>query len=459
MKILIFLLLNHFMIAGQDIIHDGSSGFYTPPRKGKIWDTWMYYYNGTYYMYYLGGEPGKWDTHELATSTDGVNWEFKKVIIEPRAGTEWIGTGHIIKSPNFENDNTWISNYSEWCKTNNKQDIMFATSKNLIDWEKVDESRRFQQDTRWYKESGRWDCIDVIEGDDGYLYGYFTADPDPEKIDYNFCGFGFARSKDGINWEALPPLMGDMHGEFGGIEKIGDKYYITISEGRIGVGDSFRGPFLKQEKNHSMFDGDIYFPRFFHARDTPDGKPLVNHFYTQGIIYSAPLKDIEVDAEGTLRLKWWNGNEVLKSNLLSPDFESNNGVVRMMSKIFQPGKTYVIEGRIKLSPKDPEHDLRGIYFSNGDSEGAGIIFSGDKTSFGNVMIKDETINMDVINVVSRDLDFGDIQDFRIVLCNDMVEVYVNNYLTVIQRVKYDGQIGIMFGGDTKSVEKIKMWSN
>jgi len=189
---------------------------------------------------------------------------------------------------------------------------MFAISKDLINWTKVDESKRFKQDIRWYKAYGRWDCIDVVEGDDGYLYGYFTANPDPEKISYEFCDFGFARSKDGITWEALPPLRGNMYGELGGIQKLGDRYYITVSEGRIGIGESYKGPFIRQKKNPNMFGGDIYFPRFFHA--TPNGKPLVNHFYMNGIVYAAPLKDIEIDDEGILRLVWWKGNEKMKVN-------------------------------------------------------------------------------------------------------------------------------------------------
>ena len=69
------ILLVSFLMQGQDNVPEGSAGFYTPPRKGQLWDTWMYYYDGTFYMYYLGGKFVKWDTHELATSTDGVNWE------------------------------------------------------------------------------------------------------------------------------------------------------------------------------------------------------------------------------------------------------------------------------------------------------------------------------------------------------------------------------------------------
>jgi len=69
---------------------------------------------------------------------------------------------------------------------------MFATSTDLVRWEKIDEEYRFVQDTRWYKARGRWDCIDVLEQEDGTLYGYFTASPDVAKVKYQHCGFGMA---------------------------------------------------------------------------------------------------------------------------------------------------------------------------------------------------------------------------------------------------------------------------
>ena len=71
------------------------AGVYTPPhRVGEAWDTWIYWHEGIYYMYYLGGRPGHWDTHEIAMSRDGVHWDYHAVALEPRPGTQWIGTGH-----------------------------------------------------------------------------------------------------------------------------------------------------------------------------------------------------------------------------------------------------------------------------------------------------------------------------------------------------------------------------
>lgn len=195
------------------------AGFFTPLRRGQMWDTWMYFHDGRYYMYYLAGRGGHWDGHELAVSDDGVHWKGHGVVVRPRVGVTWMGTGHIWESPDFDRSHTWVMNYSEWF--GDKQDIMFVTSTDLLHWIKVDEKHRFVQDARWYKPKGRWDCIDAIARPDSGLYGYFTADPAEGKVPYRPCGFGFAASKDGITWTALPPVEGDIAGELGGIQKLG----------------------------------------------------------------------------------------------------------------------------------------------------------------------------------------------------------------------------------------------
>jgi len=60
------------------------AGFFTPRRIGQMWDTWLYYHEGKYYLYYLAGGGGRWDGHELAISEDGVHWTEHGVVIKPR---------------------------------------------------------------------------------------------------------------------------------------------------------------------------------------------------------------------------------------------------------------------------------------------------------------------------------------------------------------------------------------
>ena len=430
------------------------AGFYTPPhRVGQMWDTWLYWHAGVYTMYYIAGPGGQWDAHEIAVSPDGVHWNYHGVAVKPRPQTTWIGTGHVWKSPAFDTDGQWILNYSEW--VGDKQDIMFATSPDLLHWTKADESRRFVQDTRWYKEKGRWDCIDAVPGDDGWLYGYFTADPDPDKVNYPHCGFGFARSKDGLHWEAQPPVPGSMHGEFGGIQKIGDRYYITMSEGRVGVGPSPQGPFVGQTKNHNVFGGSIYFPRFFHT--APQG-PLMNHFYTGGPVYAAPLKAIEIDREGILRLVWWPGNEKLKAARIPVTLDAPQGPIQWLEDPIDVNQTTVIEGTVRLpDPGQPGSALRGLVINQGNDTAECVCFEQTRTLFGEVQLDCRPLELTTRQTASRDVDFGREQRFRILLNRDMLEVYVNDYLTILARVNNTGRFGLLGGEDPRGIESTHFW--
>jgi hypothetical protein len=419
------------------------AGFFTPRRVGQIWDTWAYFHEGRYYLYYLAGHFNRWDGHELALSEDGVHWTQQGVMIKPREGVKWMGTGHIWKSPDFGRNHTWVMNYSEWF--GDKQDIMFATSSNLVNWTKVDEKHRFVQDTRWYKEKGRWDCIDTVQRPDGSLYGYFTADPDPGKVKYWPCGFGFAESKDGITWTALPPVEGDISGEFGGIQKIGEKYYILISEGRVAVGDKPEGPFYSQKKNTNVFGKgcDIYFPRFFH--NAPGG-PLVNHFYQNGPVHAAPLKAVEVGADNILRLKWWSGNDKLKAEPLEAKLvDAGAGympALRLFDRKLDLTRTHVIEATASEVPEQvSEKGRRGVFFGQGTGPARCLLLTREQVLFGEIHV--DGTGFKATQIANRALDLGASQKLRLVLKADMVEVYVNGYLMNLKRMKWDGQIGFI----------------
>ena len=435
------------------------AGFFTPARKGKIWDTWLYYHEGKYFMFYLAGDGGHWDGHELATSEDGVHWKEQGVLVKPRDGVTWMGTGHIWEAHDFDKTNRWVMNYSEWF--GDKQDIMFVSSTNLLNWVKVDEEYRFVQDTRWYKPKGRWDCIDTVQRADGGFYGYFTADPDEGKVPYRPCGFGFAESKDGITWTALPPVEGDISGEFGGIQKIGEKFYILISEGRVAVSDRTEGPFYAQKKNPNAFGKgcDIYFPRFFH--NAPGG-PLVNHFYTGGVVYAAPLKAIEVDRDGILRLKWWTNNAKLKAKAVNTELvappTNYTALFGMLDKKLDLSRTHVIEGTLDgIQSPTVDAEKHGIFFDQGNGQGQCLLLGGDAVQFGEV--KADGSDFKVRQTSSRDLHLGPVLKFRLVMQGDMMELYVNDYLMNLQRVKCNGRIGFMGSDDQVAFKNIKVWQS
>lgn len=453
------------------------AGFYTPARTGGIWDNWACYHQGKFYLYYVAGPPGKddprippgylkdWNSFGLATSDDGVHWKEYGTIAKCREKTQ-MGSGHIWKSPNFSKDGTWIMNYSEffgegedyWSHVPHYsgQNIIFLTSTDLLHWTKVDESLRFNVDVRWYDAKGRWDSMDVLPRADGSLLAYFTAYPTPGKVDYKTCwAVGCAASKDGLNWQALPPIRGDTAGEVGGIERIGQKYYLTIGPGLIHCADQPEGPFLAQKKNPNLLgnDADAYFPRFFH--NVPGG-PLVNHFYTKGTAYAAPFKALEVDPEGTLRLKWWPGNDKLKEREVAVAWAANSGAadfVRLLEPAFNLEATCVVEASLTLPEKETPS---GFYFDGGGGAGQAVLFTRQGSRFGPARLDGADPN--ALPLLSRDLDFGPEVKVRLVLKKDLLETYMNDHLMTLKRVRWNGRLGVTGPMTRQPVSHIKVWT-
>ena len=221
--------------------------FYAPQRRetGTMWDTWLYHQAGTHYLFYLARAGGQWDNISMATSADGVHWQERGLILRKADGVTWMGTGSTWRSPKFEQDGKYQLNFSEW--RGDRQTIFFAESTDLLSWQRLGPEFEFQQDLRWYKPKGRWDCIYTIPRSGGGLYGYWTADPEGRP------GVGFGQSQDGVHWEALePPLFvdGAPHGEAGAVERIGQKYYLLLGSGGMKtlVADQPQGPFRPAQR-------------------------------------------------------------------------------------------------------------------------------------------------------------------------------------------------------------------
>ena len=127
------------------------------------WDTWAYYHEGTYYLYYLITESSAGEGFGVATSEDGVHWhDHGWAIRESELNLEFLGTGAVWKSPDFEQSGRFICNYSEHRKDETgrtTQNILFAWSTDLIHWVKFGEYYIFKVDQRYYHTYGRWDCI------------------------------------------------------------------------------------------------------------------------------------------------------------------------------------------------------------------------------------------------------------------------------------------------------------
>ncbi len=315
---------------------------FTPNKVVACWDTWIYFHNNTYYLYYLSGRMGEWDGFGVAVSNDGLHFkDIGQVMTTSDKNEGYFGTGSVWRSPLPGDGELFYCNFSEWRKTKKgvEQQIFFAKSNDLLHWDKLGEDSYFECDDRWYvadeQNGGRWDCIFPIERDQGGYYGYYTA-----KVKGRI-GFGFAETEDGYHWASLEPPILDLNGhdvtgevEVGAICKHQGKYFILLSNqtspGFVAVADRPEGPFCVQKTNPALMNAgrgmwSAYFMRFFSA----SGELFVNHHsiskeknaHNHEIISLAPIKKVWFDPGNTMYLKWWKVNEGIKGEPIYGDAE------------------------------------------------------------------------------------------------------------------------------------------
>ena len=433
------------------------SMFYRPRLRetGRMWDTWLYLHQGTYYLYYLANQSRSWDNISLATSPDGIVWREQGSLLSKGAGVTWMGTGSTWRSPVDVPDRRYVMNFSEW--RGPRQTIFFARSTDLVTWQRLPDSYEFKQDTRWYEPNGRWDCIYTIPRPGGGLFGYWTATAKAE----TGGRFGFGQSLDGVTWEALPPpkTPGVGKGEAGAVEKIGENYYMMFGTGGIMVtlvADKPQGPFLPAKKNYRLLSGHTYFSRFF---PTPDGV-LVNHhaISRSGPVYFAPLKATVLDGEGTLRLGWWHRNEKLKHESVPvKQPATQRGAIALIQNAFDVKRGTILEGQILLPPaKDTQR--RGFYIACGADHGAAILLDAQGVAELGPMRADGG-GFKVDKRVDREMAFGAPASFRLLLKESLLELYLDDILIECFSLPKTatGRIGLIRGSDRASTTRVKAW--
>jgi len=427
-------------------------------RTGNMWDTWLYFHEGTYYLYYLAKSRGQWDNISMATSPDGVHWKETGRVLSKGRGVTWMGTGSTWKSPSFEKDGKFFMNFSEW--KGPRQTIFFAESKDLIHWTRLGNEYEFVQDERWYEKNGRWDCIWTIPRRGGGLHGYWTATPKATAGGR----FGFGETLDGITWHALEPpkAPGVGEGEVGATEKIGNKYYMMFGTGGLMVSlvaDRPEGPFQPAGKNLRLLAGHTYFSRFF---PTPDGV-LVNHhsIARDGEVYFGTLKATVIDDEGTLRLGWWKGNEKMKHHALDVKVASpRQGIVpavTMLESDYDTRTGLILEGTLKLPPSNDSPPV-GLFLAQRDGAGTAIlVHAGGITELGSM--RPDGTGFKAEQRVDREWKFNDRARFRLLLKDRLLEFYLDDLLVQCHSLPQaaSGQIGLLVDGKADACTNIEAW--
>ena len=432
-------------------------------ETGNMWDVWLYHHEGTYYLYYLanvGEYRWRWDNISMATSPDGVHWTEKGPILKKTPGAKWMGTGSTWKSPTFEQDGKFYMNYSE--EFDGRQNIYFAESTDLLNWTRLEgEEYRFVQNEQWYKKKGRWDCIWTIPKPGGGLYGYWTAGPDRSKKDAAEGLFGFGESLDGVHWKALaPPKVIDhgQHGEVGAVEKIGDKYYMLFGHYPIMttlVADRPEGPFRKAKKNYKVLTGHTYFSRFFRH---PEGMLACHFTQARDVQVSfAPIKDVRIDQEGTLRFGWWKGNEKMKHRPIAVEKPlDSNAAVALLGNTFDTKQGLIIEGVLPL-PKTKDSPRSGVYVECTNHFGAGLLIDSSGVAELGLMNADGT-GFKMEKRVDREMTFDSPAAFRLLVRGSLMEFYLDDILieSFALPANASGRIGLINAED--AIGTLKAWN-
>jgi len=433
------------------------------PRDVHQWDTWVFYQDQTYYLYYLiASQWQNWDGFGVATSKDGVHWEERGTPVLKRDGVDWLGTGSTWKSPQFEKDRRFIVNFSEQLK-GEPQHIYFAESRDLVKWDRL--PVQFRQDSRWYEEKGRWDCIYPISRPAGGLYGYWTATPKGR------VGFGFGESEDGVNWRALeaPVLDWGAHAvpagcEIGAVERIDGKYYAMVGVLPGGmctfVADRPQGPFVALPKNFCLLGGDCYFARFF---PSPDGLLVTHHSISkarrgnQSVVYTAPMKRARVDAEGVMRLGWWQGNDALKGavqKVTVPPPAGKDGT----EPVFSATRINVRCGSILEGSVNFEQ-VAGLVFESEDGSLTAIrLLSATATEAGTLQADGTKVTVLPQQSINRSLPTQPTSRWRLLLRHSLVELYLDDVLFNVLALPKAATGRVGFLNHSRGISELKAWT-
>jgi len=258
------------------------------PADRFLWDFWFAPRpnGGPYHLFYLQAPRSLVDPEERhavatvghAVSDDLVCWRERPTALGTGPAGEWddraIWTGSIL-----ERDGTFY-----WFYTAHRHGEFFVqriglattTDPSLERWERHPANPILEADPRWY-EKGDPDqrrseaCRDpwVVrgEGEDPHWYMFYTArangesrsgseiasSPEQPMVPADGCGVvGFARSRDLIAWEPMPPISAP--GNFGDLEvpqpvRLGNRWYLLFCTAkhsaarlaRIGPGGQWMG--------------------------------------------------------------------------------------------------------------------------------------------------------------------------------------------------------------------------
>ena len=289
--------------------------------EGTTKDNCVIKHDGTFYLFTMYRRErqradiiDQWRHVWCATSTDGVHWKDVGPVIEDAPFPIWA-----MKV--WKAGDRFIMDHGSF--TDGKQDVLkFWESPDLIHWTYLGPDYDVRR-----PDGERLDHMSVIsqvENGKTTYYGYAVG--------------GILRSDDGAKWTWVMdyPLTDDLNvrvvQEPGGIEGIGDTYYLLVGgffPGSFGyavatyISDNPMGPFRPDYPAWRLngCSGRAVVGIWAGFCRTPDEVLMTNYIVDPGgtFWWHPPLKTAVIDEDNHLRMGYWKGNDALKGPELPVD--------------------------------------------------------------------------------------------------------------------------------------------
>ena len=171
----------------------------------------VWYEDGIWYVAYECNQAGDNGDVALATSTDGIHFDKKGIIIDHKKGGAW--TSYNVGTPDiYKEGDMWYVTFHGFGNVNGKRDVQIgvAYGTDLMNLTIHDGPVIETSDNKEDHDSGTCGRRDIIKYKD-YYYMCYEVSTDSTTVYYDFqhasWGHMFARSKDMIHWEKAPNAL------------------------------------------------------------------------------------------------------------------------------------------------------------------------------------------------------------------------------------------------------------
>jgi len=312
---------------------------YRPIETRKLWDTWIFPWDGRYHLFYLETQKTHNDHVGHAVSDDLVHWEPLESIKTKGNPGEWnhkrTATGMVLRHDNkFV---MFVGGYDPDVIIGDSQVVAAYCSQDLEHWEAYQDNPLIYPREPYLvnPEDGFFNITDwrdpyiMWREEDECYHGCLCA----RMPDWNHENFGSAvahvRSKDLIHWDYLPPIA--VAGMYPNMEvpeifELDGRYYLTFSTNSLTglrintltresvrgtfymISASFDGPFELPEDPLLIGSGHSQLGAYVGRSIEYQGGRLLYHHTGDFDVVRTSLgtpKVIRTNPDGTLRLEYF----------------------------------------------------------------------------------------------------------------------------------------------------------